>query len=40
MISHVVGVLEPVRLPGGGAGHAQLLDERFVLTPLQELKIN
>jgi len=40
MISHLVEVLEPERLACGGAGHAQLLYDRFVLTSPQELKIN
>jgi len=31
---------EPERLAGGGAGHAQLFDDRFVLASPQELKIN
>jgi len=40
MIKHLVGALEPEHLAGGGASHAQLLDDRFVLTSPQELKIN
>jgi len=40
MFSHLVGALEPERLSGGGAGHAQHLDDRFVLPPQHELKIN
>jgi len=31
MISHILGALEPERLAGGDAGHAQLLYDRFVL---------
>ena len=40
MISHLVGALEMESTGSGGAGYAQLLDDRLVLSPLQELKIN
>ena len=40
MISHFVQVLEPEGLAAGGAGHAQLLDDRFVLTSPLKIKIN
>jgi hypothetical protein len=40
MIRHLVGALEIERTGSGGAGYAQLLDDRLVLSPLQELKIN
>jgi len=40
MIDHLVGAFEPERLAGVGASHAQLFDDRFILPPTQELKIN
>jgi hypothetical protein len=40
MTGHLVGDLQPERIPGGGASHTQLLDYRFILPPTQELQIN
>jgi len=40
MISHIVVAFEPERRAGGGAHHAHLFDDRFVLASPQDLKIN
>jgi len=40
MIRHLVGDLEKKLLGHGGADHAQFLDDRLILPPLQELVIN
>jgi hypothetical protein len=40
MIGHLVGALEPELLAGGGASHAQIFDDRFILPHTQELKIS
>ena len=40
MILHLVGVLKPKRLGSIGAGNAEQLDDRLVLPPPHELKIN
>ena len=40
MIGHLVGAIEPERLADGGASHAQLFDERFILPTTHEFIIN
>jgi len=40
MIRHLVGALETERLGRGGAGHAELLVDRLILPPPQELVKN
>jgi len=40
MIRHNVAALETERLGRGGDGHAELLDDRLILLPPQELVIN
>ena len=40
MFRHLVVGLETERLGGGGAGHAELFDDRLILPPLQELVID
>ena len=40
MIRHLVWALEPERLKRCGAGHAYHFDDRLLLPPSKELKIN
>jgi len=40
MIYYLVGALETERLERGSAGHADLLDDRLILPPPQELVIS